>query len=173
MPPKLLILDDGWQTVTPPPTPPPLAPSPPPTALETAAALETSASGVGPLSDRGKGLLLPHTRQRLGRVRAAASAAFATLVSSLSAAFAGWVQALYDRHVARARHGTLPVLLWRLLARTALKGSLGSYFEEETDFGRQLEAFSPNNKFGGGDGIASSLGALVKTVKDKYGVDKV
>ena len=68
-----------------------------------------------------------------------AAAAAAALLGALTAA----MSAFYERCVARAAHGAPASRLWGALARTVLKGQLWGYFEGETDFGRQLEAFEP------------------------------
>ena len=83
--------------------------------------------------------------------------------------------------------------MWAWLTRTALKAQLWSYFDSETDFGRQLEGFGPNAKFepelelepaaggataavaeeGGAGAEVRSLAALVTRAKVHEGVARV
>ena len=83
--------------------------------------------------------------------------------------------------------------MWAWLTRTALKAQLWSYFDSETDFGRQLEGFGPNAKFepepqlepaaggataavaeeGGAGAEVRSLAALVARAKLHEGVARV
>ena len=147
VPPRTLILDDGWQSVTPPAadatTAPPAA-APPAAAPSAAAAVRAAGA------------------RAVAVVRAALAAAAAALLGALTAA----MSAFYDRCVARAAHGAPASRLWGALARTVLKGQLWGYFEGETDFGRQLEAFEPNAKFSAPAAAAAAEGGEASPLKE-------
>ena len=188
-PARTLILDDGWQAVT-----------PPEAASPEAAAAATADNGGGGEGSGGANAARAAVRSPLlARVAARASAAIsAALLGAVSAA----LQAFYERFVKRASHGTLPVKVWSWLTRGPLKAQLWGYFDSETDFGRQLERFRPNAKFepepqpaassataaaaaaaGAGAGAAGagagageevrSLAALVRRAKAREGVARV
>ena len=74
-------------------------------------------------------------------VRAALAAAAAALLGALTAAMSAFYERCGPRGARRAGVAAVGAL-----ARTVLKGQLWGYFEGETDFGRQLEAFEPNAK---------------------------
>ena len=76
------------------------------------------------------------------------------------------MSAFYERCVARAAHGAPASRLWGALARTVLKGQLWGYFEGETDFGRQLEAFEPNAKFSAPAAAAAAEGGEASPLKE-------
>ncbi|KAL3911954.1 MAG: hypothetical protein SGARI_001394 [Bacillariaceae sp.] len=91
----------------------------------------------------------------------------------------------YEKHVKESSHDSIASRIWTFLARkTVLKQGLEKYFEEETDFCRQLDDFEPNWKFSdrkgrhsgeekvGGDS-EMSLGDLVHTLKSELDVKKV
>ena len=188
-PARTLILDDGWQAVT-----PPEAASP-----EAAAAATADSGGGGEGSGDANAARAAARSPLLARVAARASAAIsAALLGAVSAA----LQAFYERFVKRASHGTLPVKVWSWLTRGPLKAQLWGYFDSETDFGRQLERFRPNAKFepepqpaassataaaagaagagagAGGAGAGAgeevrSLAALVRRAKAREGVARV
>ena len=166
VPPRSLILDDGWQQVT------PLAAAD----VEAAEAVDKKAeaaekadeakvasqlSASQPAAWKRLPTSLPTSLQSAcSAAVAACSAAVAAVARWLSALLIGAIatvfEAYYERFVKRAAHGTLPTLIWRALTSSVLKGQLWGWFDSETDFGRQLSGFTPNSKFetaeGGGSG---------------------
>ena len=86
--------------------------------------------------------------------------------SAATPSSAAAMSAFYERCVARAAHGAPASRLWGALARTVLKGQLWGYFEGETDFGRQLEAFEPNAKFSAPAAAAAAEGGEASPLKE-------
>jgi raffinose synthase len=90
----------------------------------------------------------------------------------------------YERSVQPSSHDSIPSRLWMFLARhTILKQGLEKYFDEETDFCRQLDSFDPNWKFQGVgkrmhgidncDDSSMALSDLVRKLKLELDVKKV
>ena len=79
----------------------------------------------------------------------------ASLAASIGAlllrAVSALLESFYNRFVVRARPGSLPTVVWRALVSTVLKAQMWSYFDTNTDFGRQLSGFTPNAKFESGE----------------------
>lgn len=152
VPPRLVILDDGWQSVTPPPpdqltgpeeqarpsSPPPATPAaqPPGRDAATAAASEEGAAASG------------------GPPPAAAGPP-AHPPSPVTDAFVAWstrvlvprLEVWYETTVCRSPEGSFPVRFWAWLASGPLRATLQQYFDSKTDFARQLASFRPNAKF--------------------------
>ena len=147
VPPRTVILDDGWQQVE--PSAPPESPVPPPIVVE------------------------PATQGGL----AAALTAVGTWVSSfLLRTIATIFEGYYERFVRRAPAGALAARVWRKLANGVLKANLLNYFDTQTDFARQLSGFTPNAKFeagGGEDAKSMPLHALVAKCKADLGVQYI
>ena len=162
VPPRTLILDDGWQQVT---------PSKP---LHKPPSDAPAAKGAG--GGGGEGLsavTASPAAAPLAALRAAATAIVAWVGGRLLAAISAVFERFYERFVRRAPHGSWATRVWRGLTRTALKPSLWSYFDTETDFGRQLDGFEPNAKFERGEDGQHSLSSLVSAVKSELGVHYV
>jgi len=171
VPPRLIVLDDGWQTVTPPPPPAAAEPAPVRPALAEAAAAEEAAAAPVAVAPAAAGQVtagqVAAGQAAAGQVAAAGPApppaaeasgvverlagrvslqlrrAFAVLAAAASRGLQRW----YERVVSRSRYGSLPVRVWTLLATRLLRSTMEEYYESETDFGRQLGAFAPNRKF--------------------------
>lgn len=90
----------------------------------------------------------------------------------------------YERFVQKSSHDSIPSRIWTFLARnTLLKQGLEKYFDEETDFCRQLDSFDPNWKFQNYETNGNSnnqldtstmtLGDLVTKLKVELDVKKV
>ena len=98
----------------------------------------------------------------------------ARAANGLLGVLAKLVAAFYERFVRRAPHKSLPNRIWRFLTRTVLRGQLWDYFDNETDFGRQLRSFEPNKKFQeGSDERSMSLAEMVSRLKTQLGVTRV
>ena len=153
-PARTLILDDGWQSV---------APTKQPAGAEQPAEQPQHVS--------------PQTQGLFGAARRGAARGAAWAAALLLGVVAKVVEAFYEACVRKAPHGSVAARVWRLLAHTVLKAQLASYFEDETDFARQLDSFAPNAKFeaaGGEDAGGASLAALVARVKGgEFGVRRV
>ena len=88
--------------------------------------------------------------------------------------FATVVSAMYETFVRKAPHNSIPNRIWRFLTRTVLKGQLWDYFDTETDFGRQLSGFQPNEKFRQStDGSTIGLKQLATRLKTDLGVARL
>ena len=144
VPPKNLILDDGWQEV-----------SPKPSNWE-----DGNSDGSAAADDT-----TPSMMSRVG--------------NALFDPIARGVTAYYDGYVKRARHGSLPNRIWTAAAKyTPLKDGLWKFFDSETDFGRQLDSFTPNYKFrdsldNNKEGGTMSLKNLVSILKNDYDLKRV
>jgi len=67
---------------------------------------------------------------------------------ALFGVIASGVTRCYQKYVENAPPGSLPKRLWTFLARySPLNYGLWQFFDSETDFGRQLDDFNPNWKF--------------------------
>ena len=156
VPPRTLILDDGWQQVDPPP------------------AGDAAGDAAGVEDGRGDSERAVVTAG--ARVTAVLGAVSAWIASRLVGGISAIFEAFYESFVRRAAHGSLSVSIWRALVKSVLRGSMQSYFEEQTDFARQLDGFAPNAKFeaaGGEGGRIRSLGELVNRCKRDLGVRHV
>ena len=192
VPPRTLILDDGWQQVT--PVAPNQAEAAEAATIEAADEVAGDKAATGGVLASRPDASQPAWKRGAVTLQAACAAAVAALTSWLSALLIGAIatvfEAYYERFVKRAAHGTLPTLVWRALTSSVLKGQLWAWFDAETDFGRQLNAFSPNRKFeaeqdsgseggsGGGEGGSNggegrTLKGLVRKVKTQLGVHHV
>ena len=100
VPPRVLILDDGWQTVTPPKPPPP------------------------PPAEASPGV-----------------------AERLMGSLVGAVNRFEDNSLRKAAPRSLRARLWRALVRGPLQSLYWDFFDTETDFARQLNAFGANSKF--------------------------
>ena len=146
VPPRTLILDDGWQQVE--PTPP------------------------DELAEIGEAAAAPTTNVLAAALTAVGTWVTSMLLRGVSTLF----EAYYEKCVRRAPHGSLAARVWRGLVNSVLKANLGAYFDSETDFARQLAAFAPNGKFeaaGGEAGGGTSLASLVSKCKKELGVRHV
>ena len=152
VPPRTLIIDDGWQTVAPP--------------ADTDPKVQT-ANSVDDKRTMNKALAVMH---------AAATAVVAWMGSLVLGVVAAVFEAYYERFVKRAQHDSIAARIWRALTSTVLKGQLYTYFDTQTDFGRQLSSFQPNEKFeapGSESGSSKTLASLVGEAKELYGVQRV
>jgi len=145
VPPRTVILDDGWQQVT---------PAPPNWKRENSAtattAKETAANGSSGSGNNKNNL--------------------SSLLSSLTG---NAISGFYDRYVKRAPHGSTFNKIWTRMSKGVLKSGLWDYFDSETDFNRQLSDFSANRKFESRDGSETSLKGLVSELKRDFGVKTV
>ena len=139
VPPRTLILDDGWQQVNP----------SPPDWMETSK-METSKKKDLNVLDR--------------------------IINSVMGSILGSINFFYERHVKRAHHGSIPNRIWRLCL-PLLKAGLWSFFDNDTDFARQLSGFDANHKFETGietaDTQTTTLKDLVSELKTRLGVKSV
>lgn len=96
------------------------------------------------------------------------------LANGLLGMFAKLVSVLYEKLVRKAPHNSLPNRVWRFLTRTILKSQLWDYFDNETDFARQLRGFDPNEKFQKtlGEKESMSLKELITSLKKGLGVSR-
>jgi len=169
VPVKNVILDDGWQQVSPPylhqqeeaddqtKTRTSLAASlslsgssdimPPPNSVEV------SSSGTAVISTT-----YERASVKSSTLSAIVSSARALLQNpletlsgigeSLFGVVASGVTKCYQNYVEITPAGSLPRKVWTFLARnTPLNNGLWAFFDSETDFGRQLNDFAPNWKF--------------------------
>ena len=107
------------------------------------------------------------------------------------------IAAIYQYSVVKSSYDSIPHRTWTLLARNflPLNAGLWSFFDTETDFGRQLNDFEPNWKFrkrgpttntvtADNDGSTNNanntnfcknmdLKDLVSTLKDDWNVNRV
>lgn len=159
VPPKTVILDDGWQVVEP-------VPKSWREEDEETSDMLTASSTSSSSSD---------------------SSSLASLPDTVFNKFASAITNYYTRRVEDAPHGSAHNRIWRFLAKTVLKAGLWNFFDSETDFARQLGSFEPNFKFEKSqnpDGSAkvtsfgnppeiSSLKDLVSELKTSLGVHHV
>jgi len=136
VPPRKVIIDDGWQVVNPMP----------------AAWME----GTHPDKPKGLGALVN------------------AMVEAITNPFISTLTSWYDNVVRIAPHGSLPNKIWSVLAKTVLKGALWSFFDTQTDFNRQLDAFEANHKFESDTpGEERTLKELVSDLKERHDVKSV
>jgi len=154
VPPRTVILDDGWQQVT---------PSPPDWKDE-------DDEDIAPLE---KGVYdgISDTSDTIERSDSGSTGGIAALIGSM-------IGGAYDKYVKKAAYGSTGNRIWSTLSKTLLKGGLWNYFDQETDFNRQLSGFPANHKFEsngetGAGGGAKSLKDLVSKLKEKLGVKNV
>eukprot|EP00967_Tisochrysis_lutea_P088011 scaffold124638_cov33-Tisochrysis_lutea.AAC.4 len=181
VPPRLVILDDGWQSVTPPPPLPELVDGSDDQLAKEAATRAASAVEEGAGAKR-------QTKQAVEEMGVGSSAAVAvTSVSSVAAFFIAVTARLasflailaskvvpllerwYEHTVCRSHHGSLPVFIWTFLATGPLKSTLEVYYDTKTDFARQLDSYRPNAKFeateGTGQESGPHLASLVESLR--------
>lgn len=142
VPPQTIILDDGWQQVT--PTPP----------IDAQARNEQESSENDTALDK--------TSQEPNQES----------LFSVPGFFVEWVVNLYNKYVKRGSYGSPGVRIWNALAQTILKKELWNYFDTETDFHRQLNGFTANDKFEN-ESTGYSLKRLVSTLKQQHDVKHV
>mmetsp|Transcript_10037 Transcript_10037/g.17789 ORF Transcript_10037/g.17789 Transcript_10037/m.17789 type:complete len:1055 (-) Transcript_10037:2199-5363(-) len=160
VPARNLILDDGWQHV-----------SPQPKEWNQLATANTmnddggESAATETLSSTRASMAPLLFTEKMGR------AAFHVVASGITR--------FYERHVQRSHHSSLSSRLWTLMARrTLLKNGLWNYFDTETDFGRQLDSLEPNWKFQNvdsctADNTSLTLAELVHKLKTDLDVKKV
>ena len=97
------------------------------------------------------------------------------VASGILSIFAKVVSILYERFVRKARHNSVPNKIWRFLTRTVLKGQMWGYFDDETDFARQLSGFEANEKFqkNTDDDTSIDLKELVARLKTELDVTRL
>jgi raffinose synthase len=134
VPPRTLILDDGWQQVN---------PSPPDWIV-------SSKRKDDSILDR--------------------------IINSVTGPVLSAIISFYDKKVKTAHHGSMPNLIWRFFL-PVLKGGLWNFFDNDTDFARQLSGFDPNHKFEtrieSADTKTTTLKDLVSELKTRLGVKSV
>lgn len=99
----------------------------------------------------------------------------AKVANGLLIIFSKVVSILYERFVRRAPHNSFPNKIWRRLTSTILKDQMWGYFDDETDFARQLGGFEPNEKFQkrAGDDTSMDLKELVTKLKTELDVTRL
>jgi raffinose synthase len=117
VPPQTLILDDGWQQVS--PTPPDWEDQVVPLDAQSPNEFEFSAT----------------------------LASSESLVDRFMAVGVKLVESFYENFVRKAPNGSWGNKAWKFLSRTVLKSQLWNFFDTETDFNRQLDGFDANFKF--------------------------
>jgi len=198
IPVKNVILDDGWQQVSPPylhqqeegeSTKPSLAASlslsgssdvmPPPDSMAISSVSSSGAATIAATQEQATTTSSPLSAI-LSSVRSIFQNPLDTLSSigeSLFGVIASGVTKYYQKYVENAPPGSFPKRLWTFLARySPLNYGLWQFFESETDFGRQLNDFPPNWKFldQNEDSSASmDLKDLITTLKSDWKVNKV
>ena len=97
------------------------------------------------------------------------------VTNALLAMFAKIVSIMYEKFVRKAPHNSFPNKLWCLLTSTILKDQMWGYFDDETDFARQLSGFEPNEKFQkrAGDDTSMDLKELVAKLKTELDVTRL
>ena len=130
VPPRTVILDDGWQQVDPP-------------LNEEIAAVQQNGvvNGGGATDDEEEA----PPRSPVTVVVSAFTAVGAWIASRILSVVTAVFSSYYESFVRRAAPGSLAPRIWRLLVTTILKSSMRAYFESETDFSRQLSSFQPND----------------------------
>eukprot|EP00569_Conticribra_weissflogii_P009358 CAMPEP_0171367560 /NCGR_PEP_ID=MMETSP0879-20121228/6161_1 /TAXON_ID=67004 /ORGANISM="Thalassiosira weissflogii, Strain CCMP1336" /LENGTH=1092 /DNA_ID=CAMNT_0011875619 /DNA_START=24 /DNA_END=3302 /DNA_ORIENTATION=+ len=123
--PRTVIIDDGWQDVTP-------------------LKVKHQQSTLAKITNGG-GNKNPVTSS----IRSFFKRSIVALIGSFFSNASKVIAAYYDRIVKNAKYDSTPNRIWRKLSSTVLKGELYNYFENETDFARQLNGFLPNVKFRG------------------------
>ena len=117
-PPRMLIIDDGWQTV----------------AQDGETARHVVAEATAMSSDDAE-----EAQRLLNKPQENRPDASNPLVDA--------VVDFYQRKVDGADGHTMPVRVWRALANTVLKNTLRRFFAEKTEFSKRLSAFHANAKF--------------------------
>jgi raffinose synthase len=136
-PPRNLIIDDGWQQVT--PEPAHFYGDPTETFVKKVKEVKKDSSEDNVL--------------------------FGALVEVVSG--------FYNNYVRGAPHDSWGVGVWTFLTHnTPLKGQLWQYFDQQTDFNRQLSGFNPNRKFDRPDGTGT-LKSLIAELKGELDVKRV
>jgi Raffinose synthase or seed imbibition protein Sip1 len=174
VPARNLILDDGWQHVTP-------EPEEWTTTRNTHQwADEDDQDDLAVIVDKAN-ITLTSERKRSSSTPVVILFAKVVGTAIFDLAAKGLTH-FYERFVQKSSHDSIPSRIWTFLARnTVLKQGLEKYFDEETDFCRQLDTFDPNWKFQGDtlgetldDAVSSmALGDLVKKLKLELDVKKV
>jgi raffinose synthase len=174
VPARNLILDDGWQHVSPEP--------------EEWTTTRNTHELMEPNEEDDMAVVIKKANVTMHSSKSSQPALllFAKVVGTAIFDFAArGLTHFYERHVQHSSHDSLASRIWTFLARkTLLKQGLYKYFDEETDFCRQLDDFEPNWKFQGSEGKGSddrhvggdsemSLGDLVRTLKSELAVKKV
>mmetsp|Transcript_21000 Transcript_21000/g.45780 ORF Transcript_21000/g.45780 Transcript_21000/m.45780 type:complete len:1019 (-) Transcript_21000:67-3123(-) len=153
VPVKNVILDDGWQQV-----------SPPYLHQQEEADKKTSSLAASLSLSGSSDILVEEESVASNSVEdSKTDASDSSLVSfnvrnpldlvssiggSIFGVIAGGVTKCYQKYVEKAPVDSLPKRLWTFLARhTPLNYGLWKFFDSETDFGRQLNDFDPNWKF--------------------------
>jgi len=174
IPVKNVILDDGWQQVSPPylhqqdedddsnKKTSSLAASlslsgssdimPPPDSMEVSS-VSSSGTAVAAIPTTQEQNLA--TASPLEAIASSVKSMFlnpletlANIGGSIFGVVASGVTKCYQKYVENAPLGSLPNRLWTFLARhSPLNYGLWKFFDSETDFGRQLNDFPPNWKF--------------------------
>mmetsp|Transcript_13249 Transcript_13249/g.37288 ORF Transcript_13249/g.37288 Transcript_13249/m.37288 type:complete len:1115 (+) Transcript_13249:192-3536(+) len=156
VPVKNVILDDGWQQVSPPYLHQPDETNGEKKATSSLAA-SLSLSGSSDImteDDSSDSLDSPGTKSP-SLISSVASYIFRNPLETLSniggsifGVVASGVTNCYQKYVENAPVKSLPKRMWTFLARhSPLNYGLWKFFDSETDFGRQLNDFSPNWKF--------------------------
>ena len=117
VPPQTLILDDGWQQVS--PTPPDWQDQVVPLDAQSPNEFDFSAT----------------------------LASSQSLVDRFMSVGVKLVESFYENFVRKAPNGSWGNKVWKLLSHTVLKPQLWNFFDTETDFNRQLDGFDANFKF--------------------------
>ncbi|KAG7370171.1 raffinose synthase [Nitzschia inconspicua] len=176
VPARNLILDDGWQHVSPEP--------------EEWTTTRNTHQWVDADDQNDLAVIVNKANTTLANERRRSSSTpvaflFAKVVgTAIFDLAAKGLTHFYERFVQKSSHDSIPSRIWTFLARnTLLKQGLEKYFDEETDFCRQLDSFDPNWKFEGDNAqsrgtqdapeSSMTLSELVKKLKSEMGVKKV
>jgi raffinose synthase len=176
VPPRLVILDDGWQAVTPPPPeklagpgepaqPKQLA-QPPVVDSATGPARRDAATAAAAAGEEGAaGSSSPAPPPVPSPPIDPTSRLKEAFVASSCRVLVPKLEVWYATTVCRSPEGSFPVRVWAWLARGPLRATLEQFFDTKTDFARQLASFRPNHKFeADADAPASSEPRLASLV---------
>ena len=163
-PARLLILDDGWQSVA--------QEGPRRYTLQPQAATDSAAEDG----------LRVHRRERAGEAGGEAAAATAAATDDDHTnnpihmkgfnALQDIVSEYYRTTVDPAPLSSMHTRLWRLAAHTVVKPAIEQMFDEQTDFSKRLFAFAANDKFEDA-ARGTSLRDRVAEWKGQYGLRRV
>ena len=152
-PPRFMVIDDGWQSVT------------QDDARPTAAVEETEQKTGRAGADDAQG----SGAEIFGDGWSEEKVNDPTIVEGDAAnPFVAGVTELYRRHIDGADHGKPAVRLWRGLAKTVLREQLKGFFERNTPFSQRLAAFCANSKFEDAE-AGTSLEEHLRALRAEFG----
>jgi len=208
VPVKNVILDDGWQQVSPPylhqqedenKKKTSLAASlslsgssdimPPPNSMEVSSVSSSGSAAAAiaiPTTAPEQAVTLSSAVEAIVSSVLAPLETLSDIGGSVFGVIASGVTKCYQKYVEKTPFGSFPSRLWTFVARhTPLNYGLWEFFDSETDFGRQLNDFTPNWKFLeeteelaiASDSVTTKknmdLKELVGTLKQDWKVNKV